>query len=85
MEDNKKGCTFSVPLVSIAIIVGIVFTIMKLCGATTWSWFCVCIPFIVAGALMVLYVIILIIIVAVALIVQRKMQGLSLLFLLQTS
>ena len=72
MENNKKGCPFRIPLISIAIAVGIVFTIMKLCGAITWDWFYVCIPFIVAGTLM-LYAIILIIIVAVALIVQRKM------------
>lgn len=73
MEDKKKGCTLSVPLVSIAIIVGIVFTIMKLCGAIAWDWFYVCIPFIVAGVLMALYIIILIIVVIIALIVQRKM------------
>ena len=73
MEDKKKGCTLSVPLVSTAIIVGIVFTIMKLCGAITWDWFYVCIPFIVAGALMVLNIIILIIVVIIALIAQRKM------------
>jgi hypothetical protein len=72
MEDKKKGCTFRIPLISIAIAVGIVFTIMKLCGVVTWDWFYVCIPFIVAGALM-LYAIILIIIVAIALIIQRKM------------
>lgn len=71
MEDNKKGCTFSVPLISTAIIVGIVFTVMKLCGAIAWDWFYVCIPFIVAGALMTLYIIILIIIVIITLIVQR--------------
>ena len=82
MEDKKKGCTLSVPLVSIAIIVGIVFTIMKLCGAITWDWFYVCIPFIVAGALTALNIIILIIVVIIALIAQRKMQGLSLLFIL---
>lgn len=73
MEDNKKGCTFSIPVISIAIIVGVVFTIMKLCGAITWDWFYVCIPFIIAGGLWALYIIVLIIIIVIALIVQRKM------------
>lgn len=81
MEDKKKkGCTFNVPLVSIAVVVGMVFTIMKLCGVITWDWLCVCIPFIVAGALMVLPFIIATIIVIIAVIIERKMQGLSLLF-----
>ena len=73
MEDNKKGCVFRVPFTSIAIIVGIVFTIMKLCGAINWDWFYVCIPFIAAGALMALYIIIMIIVVIFALITKRKM------------
>jgi hypothetical protein len=42
MKNKKTGCTIQLPFIT----VGILFVILKLCGAITWSWIWVLFPFI---------------------------------------
>lgn len=71
-NDNKKtGCNISIPIVSISIIVGITFVILKLCNVISWDWIYVCIPFIVAAGCWVLSLIIVGIIALIALIIYK--------------
>lgn len=47
--------------ISVLVILGIVFLILKLCNVIDWSWVLVCLPFIIEGGLIVIGLIVYII------------------------
>ena len=46
--------TININLTPIAIIMTVVFVVLKLCGVIAWSWWLVLLPVIVVGVLMIL-------------------------------
>lgn len=49
-----RSKTININLTPIAIIMTVVFVVLKLCGVIAWSWWLVLLPVIVVGILMVL-------------------------------
>ena len=49
-----KSKTININLTPIAIIMTVVFVVLKLCGVIEWSWWLVLLPVIVVGVLMIL-------------------------------
>jgi membrane protein implicated in regulation of membrane protease activity len=49
-----KSKTININLTPIAIIMTVVFVVLKLCGVIAWSWWLVLLPVIVVGVLLIL-------------------------------
>ena len=49
-----RSKTINIDLTPIAIIMTVVFVVLKLCGVIAWSWWLVLLPVIVVGVLMII-------------------------------
>lgn len=65
-------CSFS--LSSLSLLTFIVLAILKGCNVIAWDWLYVCIPLMVLGAVMLVYIIFIIIVAVVSAISERKRQ-----------